>query len=166
MEKENQIILAPRRYQTFSQVRWRASDELNLGRVSPFLQDSLDLISPPQFVACVMAVGLLDVRNITISKKKVPLPSKNSFSAYGLCCQGKARSECSLELHMQATRPKECGTTSLSSSSKNQLARIMYKTSLSWRGASDAAEIGDDVPVAYRGTSRTPERRFIHVDVA
>lgn len=89
MEKENQIILGPRRYQTFSQVRWRASNELNLGRVSPFLQDSLDLISPPQFVACVMAVGLFDVRNITISKKKVPLPSKNSFSAYGLCCQGK-----------------------------------------------------------------------------
>lgn len=67
----------------------RARNELNLGYVSPFLQDGLDLISPPQFVACVMAVGFLDVRNNTISEKKVSLPSKDSFSAYGLCCQGR-----------------------------------------------------------------------------
>lgn len=38
-----------------------------------------------------MAVGLLDVTNITISSEKVPLPSKISFSAYGLCCQGTVR---------------------------------------------------------------------------
>lgn len=83
------MILAPRLPNFL--LGQRGSNELKLGRVSPFLQDSLDLISPPQFVACAMAVGLLDSRNITISMEKVPLPSKDSFSAYGLCCQGKAR---------------------------------------------------------------------------
>lgn len=116
------MILAPK-LPNFLWVRWRARNEpreLNLGHVSPFLQDGLDLISPPQFVACVMAVGFLDVKNITISKKKVSLPSKNSFSAYGLCCQGRPDQSAAVELHMHATKPKECGATFLSSSSKNQ----------------------------------------------
>lgn len=157
------MILAPR-LPNLLWVRWRASNELNLGYVSPFLQDGLDLISPPQFVACVMAVGFLDVRNITISKKKVSLPSKSSFSAYGLCCQGGPDQNAAMELHMHATKPKECGATFLWSSSKNQWANIVHKASLSWRGASDVSGIGDDDGVECRGMRKTPERRFIHVD--
>lgn len=113
-----------------------------------------------------MAVEFLNVRNISISKKKVPLPSRFFRLWSVLPREGPISQNAAVELHMHATKPKECGATSLSSSSKNQLARIVHKASLSWRGASDAAEIGDDFSFACRGTSKTPKRRFIRVDVA
>lgn len=57
------------------------------------------------------------------------LPSKDSFSAYGLCCQGKGpirMQPWSCTLH--ATRPKECGATFLSSSSKTNWQELRTKS--------------------------------------
>lgn len=67
---------------------------------------------------------------------------------------------------MHATKPKECGATFLSSSSKIQLARIVHKASLPGRKASDETEIGDDVLVSCRGTRKMSQRQNVHVDVA
>lgn len=103
-----------------------------------------------------MAVGFFDVRNITIRKKKVPLPFMNSFSAYGLCCQGRTDQSAAKKLHMHSTKSKECGATFLWSSSKNLLARVVHKASLSWREASDGAEIGVDVPSRAEARQRCP----------
>lgn len=45
---------------------------------------------------------------------------------------------------------------------ENQLAKIVHKASLSWRGATpDEAEIGDDICVLYRGTRTTAQRPFM-----
>lgn len=98
-----------------------------------------------------MVVGFLDVRNITISKKKVSLPSKNSFSAYGLCCQGKTRSECSHGLHIARNEAQ-----GMRGHIPFELveARIVHKTSSLLARGIGRDKIGDDVCVACRGTRR------------